>query len=99
VYPNITGAEILDILVGGSVIGLLGFGMTFLVGRRTAGAIQEPAIDIALRPTWRMPPLSQLSRPKMSLTRQIWMGVLRGYLLIAAGMVVFEIGSLALGHG
>jgi Mn2+/Fe2+ NRAMP family transporter len=99
VYPDITGAEILDILVGGSTLGLLGFGMTFLIGRRTAGAIQEPAIDIALRPTWRMRPLSQLSRPKMSLARQIWMGVLRGYLLIAAGMVVFEIVSLALGHG
>jgi NRAMP (natural resistance-associated macrophage protein)-like metal ion transporter len=99
VYPDITGAEILDILVGGSTLGLLGFGMTFLIGRNKVGAIQEPAIDIALRPTWRMPPLSQLSRPKMSLARQIWMGVLRGYLLIAAGMVVFAIGSLALGHG
>jgi hypothetical protein len=38
-----------------------------------------------------MPPLDQLPPPNLTLTNRIWMGVLRGYLIVAVGLVVVKI--------
>jgi len=38
-----------------------------------------------------MPPLDQLPPPNLTLTKRIWMGVLRGYLIVAVGLVVVKI--------
>jgi hypothetical protein len=46
-----------------------------------------------------MPPLALLTRPKLSTGRRLGLTVLRGYLVIAAGMVVVRVVQLALvGH-
>jgi hypothetical protein len=45
--------------------------------------------------TWRMPPLDQLPAAHLSRLSRIWMIVLRGYLIIAAGLVLFRILQLA----
>jgi len=69
-------------------------------GGTLAFAGREPAVpmpDRALRPGWRMPPLPQLEPNRISGTTRVWMLVLRGYLLVAVGMVVFRIVQLALG--
>ena len=45
-----------------------------------------------------MPALSLSAVPHMSRLDKAWMAVLRGYLVIAAGLVLFRIALLALGH-
>jgi hypothetical protein len=58
------------------------------------------AIDRTGRETWRMPPLAELAPAHMSRLEKVWMTVLRGYLVIAGGLVLFRIAQLALGrHG
>jgi Mn2+/Fe2+ NRAMP family transporter len=50
------------------------------------------------RMTWRMPPLSELSKPVISGARKAGLVALRGYLAIALIMVVVKIVMLAIGH-
>jgi hypothetical protein len=42
-----------------------------------------------------MPPLGQLAPAKLSLAPKTWMGVLRLYLVVAGGLVLFRIVMLA----
>jgi hypothetical protein len=58
----------------------------------------EAPIDRALRPGWRMRPLTQLLPVRLTVATRIWMIVLRGYLLLAVGLVVLRVAQLALGH-
>jgi hypothetical protein len=53
-----------------------------------------PASD---RSTWRMPPLSELAPAQLTVLNRIWLIVLRGYLLIGAGLVLVRIGQLVAG--
>jgi len=95
-YPQITGRQILIILLGGSFLS----GVAAIVNaviRRASGAAAEP-IDRSQRATWRMPPLDQLPAGRFGSIRRLWMGVLRGYLLIAAGLVLVRIVQLLGGH-
>ncbi|MDE2488648.1 MAG: hypothetical protein KGO51_14745 [Alphaproteobacteria bacterium] len=49
---------------------------------------------------WRMPPLERLAPVRMSAGEKLWMGVLRGYLVLSGGLVLVRIVQLALGgHG
>ena len=93
-YPDITGETILWVLGGGAVAALIVAGITVLPGQRAADA--EPALDRALRPGWRMPPLPQLAPSRITGTTRVWMIVLRGYLVVAVGMVLFRLVQLAL---
>jgi len=93
-YPDITGETILAILGGGGVAALIVAGVTLLLGKRAV--VAEPALDRALRPGWRMPPLPQLAQNRITGATRVWMLVLRGYLIVAVGMVLFRIVQLAL---
>ena len=53
---------------------------------------QPPLFD---RDTWRMPPLDRLPPARLSPLSRIWMIVLRGYLVVAAGLVLLRIVQLA----
>jgi hypothetical protein len=46
--------------------------------------------------SWRMPPLAQLKPMVLSQRNRIWMGVLRGYLVLSMGMVIYKALQLAL---
>jgi hypothetical protein len=48
------------------------------------------------RDTWRMPPLDELPPPKLTLSKRVWMGVLRGYLVVAVGLVVLKVVQMTL---
>ena len=96
-FPSITAAAIITILAGGTTIAALS-GVAFLLYRRghpVTGAL--PPLDRSLRPTWRMPPLTLLTRPDLSTTRRIGLTVLRTYLLIAMILVIVRVVQLALG--
>ncbi len=92
-YPDITGQTILLILGVGAVVALVAAGATLAFGSRGPAA---PVLDPALRPGWRIPALSSLGPNRISSATRVWMVVLRGYLLVAPGMVLFRIVQLAL---
>jgi hypothetical protein len=58
--------------------------------------VVEPGIDRAARDTWRMPPLDSLEPQKMTVATRVWMAVLRGYLVIAVGLVIVKVVQMTL---
>ncbi|KVC49952.1 manganese transporter [Burkholderia ubonensis] len=93
-YPDISGETIVDVLVGGSVFAIAGYLVTVLIRRNKR--VIEPGVDRSLRDTWRMPPLDTLKPQVMTLTTRVWMGVLRGYLVIAVGLVIVKVVQMML---
>jgi hypothetical protein len=43
-----------------------------------------------------MPPLDELPPPRLTLVKRMWMGVLRGYLLLAIALVIVKVVQMAL---
>ncbi len=95
-YPNLSGATMVAILVGGSALALVAAALGWVL-RRRGGRREEPATDAGLKPVWRMPPLTELPPARLTLLSRVWMGALRGYLVLAAGLVLVRIVQLALG--
>ena len=93
-YPDISGEAIMDVLVGGTVLAIVGYLATVLLRRNNK--VVEPGIDRALRNTWRMPPLDSLAPQHMTLATRIWMSAMRGYLVIAVGLVVVKVVQMTL---
>ncbi|RQS03787.1 divalent metal cation transporter [Burkholderia sp. Bp9002] len=93
-YPDISGTAIVDVLIGGTVFAIAGYLATVLLRRNRK--VIEPGIDRALRDTWRMPALDTLAPQKMTLATRIWMGVMRGYLVIAVGLVIVKVVQMML---
>jgi hypothetical protein len=50
-----------------------------------------------LRDTWRMPPLAELPPRQLTTLNRVWLVVLRGYLIVATGLVLVRIIQLATG--
>ncbi len=85
---------IIGVLVGGAAITLLAW-LASVLWRRGG----DEVIDRAGRAEWRMPPLDQLPPPGLTRLEKTWMTVLRAYLVIAGGLVLFRIAQLAfVGH-
>lgn len=95
-YPAITGRQILDILLLGTLAGALAWAATAFARHGKEAICAE--VDHTLQHTWRMPPLEQLAPARLGRAQRLWMGVLRGYLLIAAGLVFVRIAQLITGH-
>ena len=101
-FPNATNAQvILVILGGGGVIALIGALVVMALSQNgeSATSAEEIAAPATSRDAWRMPPLDQLAPAKLSLAAKTWMGVLRLYLVVAGGLVLFRIVMLALRNG
>ncbi|SIT45794.1 Metal ion transporter, metal ion (Mn2+/Fe2+) transporter family protein [Paraburkholderia piptadeniae] len=101
-YPDIAGETIGAILVGGTVFAVAGYAVTALLrkGRATPAAVAAgaPAPSRQMRDTWRMPPLDELPAPQLTLSKRIWMAVLRGYLVIAVGLVIVKVVQVMMVH-
>ena len=63
-----------------------------------AAAVQRQAVGPASRNNWRMPPLHELPASHLSLAARTWMFVLRAYLVVAGGLVLVRIATLAVGY-
>jgi NRAMP (natural resistance-associated macrophage protein)-like metal ion transporter len=92
-FPDATNeTTILSILGGGVALGL--------VAALASGALRrgEPKakVDRAHREAWRMPALSTLPKADLSLASKVWMSVLRIYLVVAGGLVLVRIVTLAM---
>jgi Mn2+/Fe2+ NRAMP family transporter len=94
-FPHMTETQILAIL-GGGVVLALGVAAVVLFARRDPQAVW---IDWAGRANWRMPPLAELPAPHMTPLTRLWMIVLRGYLVVAGGLVLVRIVQLATSGG
>jgi hypothetical protein len=94
-FPNITGTQIVAVLVGGSTLALVAT-VVILVWQRRRGAAPrtEQAVALSERATWRMPPLAELPAPELTVLNLVFLTVLRGYLLIAGGLVLVKIAQL-----
>ncbi|SAL79082.1 natural resistance-associated macrophage protein [Caballeronia choica] len=100
-YPDISGEAILGVLAGGTLLAVAGYvGASALRKVRrepTPSADHDaPAYSKEVRDTWRMPPLKDLPLPVLTRSSRIWMGVLRGYLVVAVGLVIFKVVQMAL---
>jgi Mn2+/Fe2+ NRAMP family transporter len=97
VFPDMSGQIISDILIGGGVIGLLiAIAVNVLHAReemehggRAHHKAHKP--DRQQRYEWRMPALEQLPPLVLSQRNKWWMTVMRAYLLIAMGMVIYKV--------
>jgi Mn2+/Fe2+ NRAMP family transporter len=101
----LTAAVLFPAIGDGTMIGILAAGALGAVAIWLfAGGLRRPAAgaappDRALRAGWRMPPLTELPPRRLTAGERIWLVVLRGYLFLAAGLVLARIVSLAVaGH-
>jgi Mn2+/Fe2+ NRAMP family transporter len=90
-FPGLSAGAMLSILGGGSAIGLIAAMPLFV---RT---MRSPSwrIDRRLRDSWRMPALSTLGPARITPLTRLAMIALRGYLVIAGGLVILRIVELA----
>lgn len=91
-FPAITAVQILGILAGGAVVATITAALAYAMNR---GGMPGSTAQPSLRDAWRMPPLSQLPPRHLTLLSRIWMMVLRGYLIVAGGLVLLRIIQLA----
>ena len=101
VFPGLSGQAIVAVLGGGTAVGIAGFAIVTLLRPRSgelaaAGQVFSPD-GRAVRATWRMPPLNVLPAPNLSLSKKVWMGVLRAYLIVAVVMVALKVVQVAVG--
>ncbi|HVC31279.1 MAG TPA: NRAMP family divalent metal transporter [Steroidobacteraceae bacterium] len=90
-FPGLGARAMLTILGSGAALGLMGALPPFI---RT---LRSPAwhIDPRLRDSWRMPALSALGATRMTPLTRLSMLALRGYLVVAGGLVILRIVALA----
>ncbi len=97
-FPDISDAHIIGVLVAGSVIGaVMAVAVKFVERRQGAAAVESGSevLPQAQRDNWRMPALDTLAPARLSLSSRMWMLVLRGYLVIAAGLLMVKLIALA----
>jgi NRAMP (natural resistance-associated macrophage protein)-like metal ion transporter len=97
-YPDITGATILETLAGGTLLAAIGYAATIGIRklRRETADVEIQTYPNGARDKWRMPPLDELPPPNLTLSKRVWMGVLRGYLLLAVALVVVKVVQMML---
>ena len=92
-FPEMGETAILAILIGGTVFALC-IAAAFLFSRNDDRKVWTDSFG---RMIWRMPPLDRLPPPHMTPLTRIWMITLRGYLIVAGGLVLVRIVELAVG--
>jgi hypothetical protein len=93
-FSGIGKTTILSILGTGTLLALAMATAFLFVRRADSERPGEPA-----RTTWRMPLLGELTPQPMTGLTRIWMVVLRGYLVVAGGLVLVRIVALVTGAG
>ena len=99
-FPDATNEQaILGIIGGGGVVAMVVALVIMVLCQNGGNGTPAEAVVAAarvLRNEWRMPPLDRLPPAKLSLAARTWMGVLRLYLVVAGGLVLFRIVMLAI---
>ena len=96
-FPSITEGQIIGVLVGGSALTVAVAIVVKVYERWRGGPVAQTArVEQGPRESWRMPALASLAPAKLTLLNRIWMLVLRGYLLVAAGLLLAKLAQMAL---
>ena len=90
-FPEISGTQILWILGGGVVLSVIVGGVALATRSR-----ESVSVVSGDRRIWRMPRLAHLPPAVMGRGTKIWMAVLRGYLVVAVGLVIVRLVQLAM---
>ncbi len=96
-FPRISAGQIVAIMAGCAVAGIVGGAATLLHSRREPRS-GGPAVPRQGRENWRMPRLTMLEPAPMSQARKLGLTVMRAYLVVAVGVVVFRLVAVALRH-
>jgi hypothetical protein len=94
-FPDMEEKTLIALLGGGMVFTLV-IAAVLLVVRREDRRVWT---DVFGRMIWRMPPLDQLPAEQLTPLTRIWLSVLRGYLVVAGGLVLWRIVELAVSVG
>jgi NRAMP (natural resistance-associated macrophage protein)-like metal ion transporter len=94
-FPGMSDTTILAILGSGMLFTVVISAALLLIRRED----RRVWTDSYGRMVWRMPPLDQLPPAQLTLLTRIWLTVLRGYLIIAGGLVLWRILEVALSAG
>jgi Mn2+/Fe2+ NRAMP family transporter len=93
-FPDMGEDVIIGVLAGGSALAVLTAIALFAL--RRGGSAPRLRDDPSVKWwKWRMPPLHELPRARLTVLNRIWMIVLRVYLVVAAGLVLLRIFRLA----
>ncbi|HXP30630.1 MAG TPA: NRAMP family divalent metal transporter [Stellaceae bacterium] len=98
-FPGIGDRQMLAVLIAGGALAMLIAATAYGFEHRQFGAQRLAASDRAQRHTWRMPPLDALPPARLGVLSRVWLIVLRGYLIVAGGLVLLRIAALAIGSG
>nr|WP_311528553.1 Nramp family divalent metal transporter [uncultured Ralstonia sp.] len=93
-FPGIGEFEIGAILIGGSLIAVVMSLVLWRIERRNHRPPHPQRVSVLDRDHWTMPPLEQLTAARWTPLKRTWMFVLRGYLVVAAGLVLVRIAGL-----
>jgi Mn2+/Fe2+ NRAMP family transporter len=94
-FPGIGEGALIGILASGC-LGAIAIWL-FAGGLRQQQVTGAASVEPALRAGWRMPPLAELPPRRLTAGERSWLIVLRGYLVVAAGLVLVRIVALAIG--
>jgi hypothetical protein len=90
VFPKLNVGA-LCLVLGGALLCALVIGMALAaVRRRAVPAGQVGTVARDHRESWRMPSLALLGRPTWSRGRLVGMWALRGYLVVAVGLLIVK---------
>lgn len=95
-FPNMTEAQILGVMIAScAVAAVMTLGVK--IYERHKRLPPPPVVHHAAESCmdWRMPPLDTLPPAQLTLMSRVWMLVLRGYLVIAAGLLLVKLVMLA----
>jgi Mn2+/Fe2+ NRAMP family transporter len=99
IFPRLNGARMAVWLSAGLAAGLAAAGITLRISRKRCGpaATPQPRMPREQRNRWRMPPLAMLKPVTWSLPLKLAVLALRGYLVIAALLLLIK--AIQLGTG
>jgi hypothetical protein len=88
-FPSVNTTQVAIWLSVALTVGLMAAAMWLRFGVRGKGPAAPP-VNLAERPTWRMPPLALLKPVEWSPAIKLGMSLLRGYLVIAALLLIVK---------
>jgi Mn2+/Fe2+ NRAMP family transporter len=99
-FPDIGERQIVGVMIGGTALAaVLVLGVKAYERWQRIPAPMEARHATGMRDNWRMPPLDDLPPAQLTLLNRTWMLVLRGYLVIAAGLLLVKLVQLAMASG
>jgi len=96
-FPGVDVALLSEVLGGCLVVGLVGLGVSGRIRPRPSARASAP-VSAEERARWRMPSLALMDPPVWSVGRKVGMYLMRGYLLVAVGLLVAKTVLVGIGR-